>query len=111
MKRALGMVVLAALAGAASAQQRNAHDEYEASRRLRLAAEACGGVEDAVGAYCVRRCDRGYRAVSEKLLPRRCRSLEPLPPGTRSEGPRKQTGTLPVPPARNARDPRGTPGV
>jgi hypothetical protein len=108
MKRILTLLALAALASGAWAQQaaqkkaapaqRAVYEEYEASQRLRLSNEACGRVEDVLGAYCVRKCDRGYLAVSQTARPRRCRSERPLPPGALYQGLRRQTGVQPVPP-------------
>jgi hypothetical protein len=116
MKLLLALVLLALAGGAwaqapqrpaAQAPQRYYYEEYEASQRLRLRVETCARAEDALGAYCVRKCERGYLAASEGALPRRCRSRQPLPPGTLPQGLRKELGAQPVPPARQ---PAAAPG-
>jgi hypothetical protein len=56
------------------------YDQYEPSQRQRLRRESCARDEDVVGAFCAKRCEKGYiHVVGSK--PYRCRSLEPLPPG------------------------------
>jgi hypothetical protein len=113
VKRLLALFALAALAAGAWAQQPPAkkpvlaqkpvYDEYEPSQRQRLRRESCGRNEDVLGAWCVKKCERGYLAVSLTALPRRCRSERPLPPGSLYQGLRKQTGVQPVPPPRPAK--------
>jgi hypothetical protein len=104
MKRLIAALVFAASAAGAWAQAPAkkappaVYDEYQASQRMRLRRESCGRDEDPVAAFCVRRCERGYLARSQSTLPRRCRSLQPLPPGSLSQGVRRQLGTPPVPP-------------
>ena len=116
MRRLVCALALAALAAGAGAQAPArkplpaAYDEYESSQRTRLRRESCGREEDMVGAYCVRHCERGYMAVSQSSLPRRCRSLQPLPAGSLPQGVRRQVGTQPVPPAMSPAPAPGTPG-
>lgn len=104
MKRLLAALVLAAAAAGAWAQTPAnrtppaAYDEYEPSQRQRLRRESCGRDEDVLAAFCVKRCERGYLATSQSTLPRRCRSVQALPPGSLSQGVRRQVGTQPVPP-------------
>lgn len=116
MKRLFCGFALVALAAGALAQAparkplAAAYDEYESSQRQRLRRESCGREEDMVGAFCVRQCERGYRPVSHDALPRRCRSVQPLPAGSLPQGVRRQVGTQPVPPAMSPAPPAGTPG-
>jgi hypothetical protein len=112
VRRLSFIIALSVLAGGALAQQkppkkptpapRAVYDEYQASQRQRLRRESCGRAEDMVAAYCVRKCDAGYQPVSHSALPRRCRSLQPLPDGSVPQGLRRQTGVQPLPPARPA---------
>jgi hypothetical protein len=91
MRHGLAILALAVLAPAAGAAQPTPsqstaggtraklyYDAYEPVQRLRLRRETCGRTEQAVGAFCVKACQRGYVAVAGK--PVRCRSLTPLPP-------------------------------
>lgn len=65
------------------------YDQYEPSRRQRLRRESCTRNEDESGAFCVKRCDTGYRLVPGANPPR-CRSIKPLPPGQKPGPVRKQ---------------------
>ena len=66
--------------GAALAQQKKApaakpvYDQYEPSRVLRTGRQDCMRDEDAIGAYCVKACQRGYVSVTNSNPPR-CRSI------------------------------------
>ena len=118
MKRLLAAFMLAAAAAGAWAQAPGkktppaVYDEYEPSQRQRLRRESCGRDEDALAAFCVKRCERGYIvATSQSSLPRRCRSVQPLPPGSLSQGVRRQVGTQPVPPKPSNSAPSETPSA
>lgn len=65
------------------------YDQYEPSRRQRTRRESCLRDEDEAGAFCVKRCDTGYRLVPGANPPR-CRSIKPLPPGQKPGPIRKQ---------------------
>lgn len=106
MRHGLAILVLAALATAAgaaepkpprsnagAAKEKLYYDTYEPVQRLRLRRETCGRAEQAVGAFCVKACQRGYVAVAGK--PVRCRSLTPLPPGHFPGPVRKEMNVLP----------------
>lgn len=87
--------------GAALAQQKKkppapkpVYDQYEPSRVLRTGRQDCMRDEDAIGAYCVKACQRGYVSVTNSNPPR-CRSIEPLPPGQLAGPLRRETATLP----------------
>ena len=117
MKRLLAMLLIGAAAAGAWAQAPGrktppaVYDEYEPSQRQRLRRESCGRDEDALAAFCVKRCERGYTATSQSTLPRRCRSVQPLPPGSLSQGVRRQVGTQPVPPKPSRSVPSETPAA
>jgi hypothetical protein len=119
MGHGLAIAVLAVLATAAGAAQptppRNAnggakaklyYDTYEPVQRLRLRRETCGRTEQAVGAFCVKACQRGYVAVAGK--PVRCRSLTPLPPDHFPGPVRKEMDVLtrPVPKPGPSQNPK-----
>ena len=92
---------LAAHAGVAPAQQapqaKPVYDQYLPSRILKTGRQECMRNEDQIGAYCVRICQKGYVMVPNSNPPR-CRSVEPLPPGSIAGPLRQETGTLPNPP-------------
>lgn len=85
-----------AQAGLALAQRsppvKPAYDQYEPSRVLRTGRQDCTKDEDAIGAYCVRACQKGYVPVPDSNPPR-CRGVEPLPPGQLAGPIRKETTT------------------
>jgi hypothetical protein len=73
------------------------YDEYQPSRRKRLRREAsCREDENENGAYCVKKCDKDYVATDDVRSPL-CRSVDPLPPGSRPTVVRVQTGKQPLP--------------
>jgi hypothetical protein len=84
------------------------YDQYEPSRIRRGRAEVCGRNEEAIGAYCVKPCMKGYVIVPNSD-PARCRSVEPLPPGQLPGPIRKETGSLekPPPPPPGRKPPEG----
>ncbi len=76
------------------------YERYQASQRLRLRREQCMRDEDLVRQYCVKRCERGFTNTTGETLPRICRGVKPLPPGSLAPALRKQTGQKPKPPAK-----------
>lgn len=69
--------------------QKPQFDQYEPSQRMRTRRESCARDEEAIGAYCVKNCNKGYVMV-ENSRPPRCRSVDPLPPGVMAGPIRKQ---------------------
>lgn len=90
-----------ALPGIAGAQKKPprkpVYDQYEPSRVLRTGRQPCMRDEDAIGAYCVRACQKGYIPVPDSNPPR-CRGVEPLPPGQLAGPIRRETARLPKQP-------------
>jgi hypothetical protein len=64
MNLRLGILALAALAGFASTAY--GQTNYEQQRRLRTALDTCLPNETMDGAYCVRRCESGFKAVTSE---------------------------------------------
>jgi hypothetical protein len=79
------------------------YDMYEPSVRQRLRRESCARNEEPIGPYCVKDCEKGYRLIAESKPPR-CRSIEPLPPGSMPRPVRKEVGIQP--PQPGPRQPR-----
>ena len=76
-------------------QDKPIYDVYEPSQRLRTRRQECMRDEDAMGAYCAKKCQAGYQMeISGKNA--RCRAVEPLPPGAAPGPVRKEIGTQPA---------------
>ena len=74
------------------------YDIYEPSQRLRTRRQECMRDEEPMGAYCAKKCQAGYQMeISGKNA--RCRSINPLPPGSLPGPVRKEIGTQPKLPA------------
>ena len=105
---ALGFCAAAApvLAQQKSATQMNLYyDVYQPSERKRMRRDTCMNDEDMHGAYCIKKCDKGFIAVGSGKPPR-CRSVDPLPPGRMPTAVRMQTGTQPLLPGTPAPKPK-----
>lgn len=81
------------------AQQKPVYDQYYPSKVLRTSRQGCMRDEEAIGAFCIRHCQKGYRLVP-KSDPPRCRSIEPLPPGSLPGAIRQETGKAHKPPSK-----------
>lgn len=85
------------------------YDEYQPSRRTRLRREAsCRDDENENGAYCVKKCDKGFVFMGDGKPPL-CRSVDPLPPGSMPTAVRIQTGKQPLLPDTPAYKPAPPP--
>jgi len=98
----LAGVCLAVQADVSTAQKpapgkKPVYDQYEPSKVRRTRKQECLRDEEPSGAYCVRLCQKGYVAVPNSNPPR-CRSVEPLPPGSLPGPVRKETGSQRKPP-------------
>ncbi len=94
----LAGICLAAQADLATAQravpQKPVYDQYEPSKVRRTRKQDCLRDEEPSGAYCIRLCQKGYRLVPNSNPPR-CRSIEPLPPGSLPSPVRQEKGSQP----------------
>jgi hypothetical protein len=106
---AINMIAPPAQAEQKSTTQMNLYyDVYQPSERRRMRRDTCMADEDMRGAYCVKKCDKGFVAVGSGKPPR-CRSVDPLPPGRMPTAIRIQTGTQPLPPGTPAPKPAPPP--
>jgi len=83
------------------------YDVYEPSQRLRTRRQQCMQDEEAMGAYCTKKCQSGYELTMNGRYPR-CRTVEPLPPGSLPSPLRTEIGTqaeLPHPATSQPRQP------
>lgn len=81
-------------AAAKAPQDKPVYDVYEPSQRLRTRRQECMRDEEPLGAYCVKKCQSGYQSETSGRSAR-CRSIEPLPPGSVPTPVRKEIGTQP----------------
>jgi hypothetical protein len=78
-------------------QAKPVYDVYEPSQRLRTRRQQCMQDEEPMGAYCAKKCQPGYQmTINDRYA--RCRTVEPLPPGSLPSPMRTETGTQPESP-------------